>query len=240
MAERNRRRTRSTARWFLDWAKSIALALVVWMFLRTFLVEAFKIPSGSMENTLQVGDFLFVNKLLYGAEVPLVHRWLPAIREPERGEIVVFDAVDDPDMKIVKRLIGIPGDTLEMSGGVLYRNHERVDEPYTTPIDLRRHEDPIKRSQMREWQVEHFAGPIPPRYLPDLHDWGPIVVPPDSLFMMGDNRDDSYDSRYWGFVPRKNVRGTPMLVYYSYHMYSKAKLAAFTTVRWHRLFTVPH
>ncbi len=232
-------RGRGLGRWFLEWLKSIAIALVMWMFLRTFLVEAFRIPSGSMENTLQIGDFLFVNKFLYGAEVPLIHAHLPAVREPERGDIIVFDSVEDPDMKIVKRLIGIPGDTLQMRDGILYRNGERLDEPYATPIDPRRTEDPLMRSRMREWQVRHFAGAVPRHYLPDLHDWGPVVVPTDSLFVMGDNRDGSYDGRYWGFLPRLNVRGTPLLVYYSYDQESYRKLAFLTQVRWHRLFTVP-
>jgi len=240
MATGGTSRGQGLARWFLEWLKSIAIALVVWMFLRTFLVEAFRIPSGSMENTLQIGDFLFVNKFLYGAEVPLIHARLPAVREPERGDIIVFDSVEDPDMKIVKRLIGVPGDTLQMRDGILYRNGERVDEPYTTPIDPRRTEDPMMRARMRDWQVEHFAGAVPRRYSPDIHDWGPVVVPGDSLFVMGDNRDGSYDGRYWGFLPRANVRGTPLLVYYSYDQQSVQPLAFLTQVRWHRLFTVPH
>lgn len=235
-----RSRGRSAGRWLFDWFKSIAIALVVWVFLRTFVVEAFKIPSGSMQNTLQIGDFLFVNKFLYGAEVPLLHTWLPAIREPVHGDIIVFDAIDDPDMKIVKRLIGTPGDTVEMRGGVVYRNAVRLDEPYTTPVDLRRTENPVLRARMREWQVEHFAGPVPPRYVPDMHDWGPVVVPTDSLFVLGDNRDDSLDSRYWGFLPRRNVRGHPMLVYYSFNMMSSFDFAFMREVRWKRVFTVPH
>jgi signal peptidase I len=219
--------------------KSIAVALVVWMFLRTFLVEAFRIPSGSMQQTLQIGDFLFVNKFLYGAEVPLIHKRLPAVREPARGDIVVFDSVEEPDMKIVKRLIGVPGDTLQMIAGRLYRNGVVVDEPYATPIDPRRTEDPLMRARMREWQLPAFAGTPPRAYTPDLHDWGPIVVPRESLFVMGDNRDGSYDGRYWGFLPRLNVRGTPLLVYFSYDAESIQPLAFLTEVRWGRLFTVP-
>src|SRR3989304_1901440 len=107
---------KSFGRWIWDWAKSIAVALVVWFFLRTFLIEAFRIPSGSMENTLLIGDFLFVNKLLYGAEVPLIHKRLPAIREPRRGDILVFDSVEEP-IKVVKRLGGVPGGTPAMGKG---------------------------------------------------------------------------------------------------------------------------
>ncbi len=239
MAEAKASRGRAVTRWFLEWLKSIAVALVVWLFLRTFVVEAFRIPSGSMKNTLQVGDFLFVNKFLYGAEVPLIHKRLPAVREPARGDIIVFDSVEEPDMKIVKRLIGVPGDTLQMRDGILYRNGTRLEEGYTTPIDPRRSEDPLMRARMRQWQVEHFAGPPPGHYSPDLHDWGPIVVPADSLFVMGDNRDGSYDGRYWGFLPRANVRGTPLLVYFSYDGESYDRFPFLTDVRWRRLFTVP-
>jgi signal peptidase I len=231
-------RRASIGRWFLDWFKSIALALVVWMFLRIFVIEAFTIPSGSMKNTLLVGDFLFVNKFLYGAEVPLIHKRLPMVREPRRGDILVFDSIEE-DMKIVKRLIGIPGDTIAMRHGVVYRNGKPLSEPYTISGDPLNGMDAVARMRMRDWQVKHFAGPVPARYAPDLHDWGPVVVPNDSLFVMGDNRDDSYDGRYWGFLPRRNVRGTPLLVYFSYDAESFRKMAFFTEVRWHRLFSVP-
>jgi signal peptidase I len=232
------RRSASVARWFLEWFKSIAIALVVWLFLRTFVVEAFTIPSGSMKNTLLIGDFLFVNKFLYGAEVPFIHKHLPMVREPQRGDILVFDSIEE-DMKIVKRLIGIPGDTIAMRGGVVYRNGVALDEPYAINSDPLVGADVIARVRMRDWQVKHFAGPVPPQYNPDLHDWGPVIVPRDSLFVMGDNRDDSYDGRYWGFLPRINVRGRPLLVYFSYDAESYRRLAFLTTVRWHRLFAVP-
>ena len=110
--------------------KSISVAVVLWLLLRTFLLEAFRIPSPSMENTLLVGDFLFVNKAVYGAEVPLIHTRLPAFREPKRGDILVFDSVEDEGLKVVKRLIGIPGDTLEMRRGEVYRNGRRAEEPW--------------------------------------------------------------------------------------------------------------
>ncbi|HEY4102085.1 MAG TPA: signal peptidase I [Gemmatimonadales bacterium] len=233
------RRGASIARWFLEWLKSIAIALVVWLFLRTFVVEAFTIPSGSMENTLLIGDFLFVNKFLYGAEVPLIHTHLPEVREPERGDILVFDSVEGDGMKIVKRLIGIPGDTIAMRHGTVYRNGAALDEPYAVSSDPMGSADLVARARMRDWQVKHFAGRVPPRYDPDLHDWGPVIVPHDSLFVMGDNRDDSYDGRYWGFLPRANVLGRPLLVYFSYNPESLRKMAFLTRVRWNRLFTVP-
>ncbi|MGE0351883.1 MAG: signal peptidase I [Gemmatimonadales bacterium] len=232
---------RSFNAWLWDWAKSIAIALVVWLFLRTFLIEAFRIPSGSMENTLLVGDFLFVNKLLYGAEVPLTGKHLPAVREPKRGDIVVFDSVEPetPDLKVVKRLIGMPGDTLMMENGDLYLNGVRQIEPYALRTDPQKSEDPVNRAKMRQWQVKYLVNRDPATYQPDVHDWGPIVVPPDSFFMMGDNRDSSYDGRYWGFLPRLNVRGRPLLIYYSYDASSYKPLPFFSAVRWGRLFTTP-
>jgi signal peptidase I len=234
--------SRSFSAWLWDWTKSIAIALVVWMVLRTFIIEAFRIPSSSMENTLLVGDFLFVNKALYGAEVPFTGKHLPAFREPRRGDILVFDSVEPetPGMKIVKRLIGLPGDTLAMEGGDLYRNGKKVDEPYAVRGDPTRSEpDPFQRAKMRNWQVRYLIQRDKSTYQPDLHDWGPIVVPPDSFFMMGDNRDSSYDGRYWGFLPRKNVRGRPLLVYFSYDHDSYKPLPFLSAIRWGRLFSTP-
>ena len=230
---------RGARAWLWEWAKSIAVALVVWFFLRTFLLEAFRIPSGSMENTLLVGDFLFVNKLLYGAEVPLVGKKLPAVREPRRNEILVFDSVEEPGLKVVKRLIGVPGDTLAMENGTLIRNGQRIDEPYAVHANPSLLAEPDQRDHMRAWQSSHLVGRSPEGYHPDLQNWGPIVVPADSFFMMGDNRDSSYDGRYWGFLPRTNVRGTPMFIYYSFNGNSWRPLPFFSDIRWGRIFSVP-
>jgi signal peptidase I len=239
MTARTAAPTKSIVIWLWEWTKSILVALLVWFFLRTFLVEAFRIPSGSMENTLLIGDFLFVNKALYGAEVPIIGTRLPAVREPRRNDILVFDSVEDEGLKVVKRLIGMPGDTLSMENGELFRNGERVNEPYAVHSDLTRSEDPIQRAKMREWQLPHLVKRDAAKYQPDLQDWGPIVVPSDSFFMMGDNRDSSYDGRYWGFLPRKNVRGRPLVVYFSYDPSSWRALPFLTAVRWTRLFTSP-
>jgi signal peptidase I len=152
----------------------------------------------------------------------------------------VFDSVEEEGLKVVKRLIGIPGDTLAMEGGVLYRNGKRVDEPYALHGDPTRSEDPMQRAKMRLWQLPHVVGRDTASYQPDLQDWGPIVVPADSFFMMGDNRDSSYDGRYWGFLPRANVRGRPLVVYFSYDPSSWRSLPFFTAVRWGRIFTTPH
>lgn len=231
---------KSFGKWLWDWAKSIAVALVVWFFLRTFLVEAFRIPSGSMENTLLIGDFLFVNKLLYGAEVPLIHKRLPAVREPRRGEILVFDSVEEEGLKVVKRLIGISGDTLSMKNGQLYRDGKAVNEPWVIRTDPSAQADYAQREKMRNWQSEYLVGGVNRQnYHPDLNNWGPIVVPTGQYFMMGDNRDGSYDGRYWGFLPKSNVRGRPLLVYYSFDGSTYKPLPFFTNIRWGRIFTMP-
>jgi len=230
--------SRSFVAWVWDWAKSIAVALVVWFLLRTFLVEAFRIPSGSMEQTLLIGDFLFVNKALYGAEVPLIRKRLPAFREPRQGEIIVFDSVEE-DIKVVKRLIGVPGDTLAMEAGQLIRNGVRVPEPYVVHEDPLQSTDQLTRQRMRQWQLPHLVASESETYRPDIQDWGPILVPPDSYFVMGDSRDNSHDSRMWGFLPRVNVRGTPMVVYFSYDQTSWRPLPFITEVRWGRLFSTP-
>jgi signal peptidase I len=227
-------------RWLWDWTKSIVIALVVWFLLRSFLVEAFKIPSGSMENTLLVGDFLFVNKMLYGAEVPVIKTRLPAIREPKRGEILVFDSVEQEGLKVVKRLIGMPGDTLAMEKGALYRDGVKVDEPWAIRTDPSAGAAPSDLAKMRRWQLPHFVGRDSQNYAPDPNNWGPIVVPSDSFFMMGDNRDGSYDGRYWGFLPRKNVRGRPLIVYFSYDPDTYRPLPFITNIRWKRLLALPH
>jgi signal peptidase I len=222
-----------------EWSKSILVAIVVWLLLRTFLVEAFRIPSGSMENTLLVGDFLFVNKAVYGAEIPFTGKHLPAVREPVRGDVLVFDSVEEEGLKVVKRLMGMAGDTLQMKAGAVYRNGKLLDEPYVRHDNPTKSESPEYRAKMRDWQIRHLAGDTT-NYDPDLQDWGPIVVPFDSLFMMGDNRDLSYDGRYWGFLPRGNVRGTPLVIYYSYDPDSWKVLRPITAIRWSRLFSHPH
>ncbi|HXG44050.1 MAG TPA: signal peptidase I [Gemmatimonadales bacterium] len=222
-----------------EWAKSLAIAFVAWLFLRTFVIQAFHIPSPSMENTLLVGDVLFVAKPTYGIEVPLLGVRLPGFREPRRGDIVIFDSVEEEGLEVVKRVIGVPGDTLAMKDGQLYRNGEPVAEPYAQRNNPAAPDAPELRLKMASWQRPRLIGPPPERYDPDRNNWGPVVVPPDSLFVMGDNRDDSLDSRFWGFLPRRNVRGSPLLIYYSWDKQSWRPLPFLTAVRWGRLFTVP-
>lgn len=224
--------------WAWGWIKSIAVAVAIWLTLRTFLIEAFRIPSGSMENTLLVGDFLFVTKALYGSEVPFTRIRVPAIREPRVGEVVVFHSVEGP-FNVVKRLLGMPGDTMAMEHGHLVRNGVRLVEPYAIHTDSTRSESPEERRRMRTWQLRHYVGTDPAGYQPDVQDWGPLVVPRDSFMVFGDNRDNSVDSRYWGPVPRRNFRGKPLFIYYSYDASSWRSLPFLTAIRWKRLLNTP-
>jgi signal peptidase I len=228
--------------------KSIVGALAIFLVLRAFLVEAYRIPSGSMIPTLLVGDWLFVNKAIYGAHVPFSRASLPAYREPKRGDVVVFvspyqgdEAAQgrDPTPTLVKRLVGTPGDTMYMRNALLYVNGiaQRQGFGANTPAP-----DPGMANEVNplfDWQKKvglkssrFGAAPAQP-----THDnWGPLVVPPQRLFMMGDSRYNSKDSRYWGFVPRENVRGKPLFVYYSYNADdSDRPLPMLTDIRWSRI-----
>ena len=219
----------------MGWIKSIAAALVLWLLLRTMLVGAFHITSGSMERTLLVGDVLFVNKALYGAEVPLTNKHLPAFRQPRRGDVVVFDSAEEPGLTVVKRIIGVPWDTIEMRDNVVLINGTPLDEPHT--VVTSQPGDPAD-AKMRAWQLRYFIGEDPSHYVPSLKNWGPLAVPPDSFLMMGDNRDFSYDSRYWGFLGRDRIMGKALIVYYSYDKNGLLPLPFFTAVRWRRLLTL--
>ena len=172
-----------------EWIKSLTIAIAIFLVLKTFLIEAFRIPSGSMENTLLIGDFLFVNKALYGAQIPLTGVRLPAFREPRRNDLVIFKSVEEQRLTVVKRLVGMPGDTLAMDDNRLVVNGARAEEPWVIRTDpLTDHEDP----KMRGWQSRHLpADRSPTTYRPTLKNWGPIIVPADSFFVMGDNRDNS-------------------------------------------------
>jgi len=220
-----------------EWIKSLLVAGAIFLVLRTFLVEAFRIPSGSMENTLLIGDFLFVNKALYGAEIPFTGVRLPAFREPARNDLVIFKSVEEQRLTVVKRVVGMPHDTLSMEANRLFVNGQPAQEPFVIQTDpLSDHEDP----KMRGWQIRHLVGDRSPEtYRPTLKNWGPIVVPADSFFVMGDNRDNSYDSRYWGFLGRDRIRGRPLVVYFTYDPDGLLPLPLFTAIRWKRLFTLP-
>ena len=202
-----------SAAWFRDWGRTIFVALLIFFFFRTFLLATFVITSGSMEGTLLVGDFLLVNKTSLGAPIPFTNARIPGYAEPEYGDIIVFRADHSPGLDIVKRTVGLPGDTLRMEGGLLYRNGAAVDEPYVRRNPRQRDEgDP-----RMQWQLPHLT-PNPERgeYEPTRDNWGPLVVPPERYFMLGDNREESLDSRYWGFVERGKMQGRPFFIYFSY------------------------
>ena len=228
--EHEGRLTPGVLRSTLGWIRAGVLALALFLAVRTFGVEAFKIPTASMEGTLLVGDFLLVNKAIYGAHLPGTDFSLPALREPERGDVIVFNPPHDPGRNYVKRLVGVPGDTLEMRDKVLYLNGEPVPEPYARYTDRvgDAHHDSM------DWQ-ENYLVANPRRYVPSRDSWGPIVVPPRRFFVLGDNRDNSEDSRYWSFVHRDAIRGQPWRVYYSFESDGESRFDFFTGVRWGRL-----
>lgn len=227
--------------------KSIAITVAVFLFLRAFFIEAYRIPSGSMVPTLLIGDWLFVNKLRYGPHIPFTKWNLPGYAQPARGDVAVFVSPyqtdmppgDDPTPTLVKRVQGIPGDTLHMRNGMLYLN----GEPRPLPHSADTVGDPHQRSPLFAWQKEHALkssrfGVAPDE--PDLDNWGPIVIPPGHYFMMGDARYDSKDSRYWGLVPRANFRGRTLFVYYSFRSSiasdrTDRPLPAITAIRWNRI-----
>jgi signal peptidase I len=183
--------------------------------------EAFRIPSGAMAPTLMIGDFLYVLKT-------------PAARkEIEIGSVVVFESVEEPGLKVVKRVVGIPGDTLMMAGGTLRRNDQALTEAYVVHQNPTRSEDALQRAKMRAWQVDHTTGIARDSYSPDVQDWGPVVVPPDSFMALGDNRDASYDSRYYGFIPFDRVIGQPRVIYLSLERDTTA--GSERGVRWSRI-----
>jgi signal peptidase I len=226
----------------------IGLLPVIAIFLgtRQLLAEAFRIPSGSMEPTLLVGDWLFVNKLRYGPHIPFTQSSLPGYAAPKRGDVAVFiSPPQDPAIRIspdqvtptlVKRIVGLAGDTLLMRHGQLLLNGVAVGSPNSFALPDAVADQP---QAIFAWQhgIEIANSRFgPPVAAPSLHEWGPVRVPDGTYFMLGDNRDNSVDSRYYGPVPRANLRGTPMFVYYSYDPEQGLDyFRAVTSVRWRRL-----
>lgn len=233
----NRRRTGSKLSFFAHWAKIIVISLALFIVIRAFGVEAFKIASGSMEHTLFEGDFLLINKLVYGAGIPGVGHKLPAIHAPRRGDVVVFTYPVDPSLNYVKRIVGIPGDTVQMREGTLIRNGELVRENYVqhSPDEADQSDEDFR------WQKAYLVGGASiENYRPSRNNWGPLVVPPHDYFVLGDNRDNSSDSRYWGFVADSLVRGQPIVVYYSYAPDTGHRLDWLTRLRWKRFGEIVH
>jgi len=221
----------------------LAAAVILFLVTRTFLVEMFNIPTPSMQRTLLVGDFLVVDKFRYGAQVPFTHWRLPAVRHPERGDVIVFRWPVNPDVNFVKRVVGIPGDTLLMRGGELVRNGAPLRETYVSHLSP----DTDPYADAFNWQQHYLVSSLQasradharaPDYLPSRNNWGPLIVPQGNYFVLGDNRDNSLDSRYWGFVPDSLVRGTPLLVYFSCVPDSASRMSCLTHARWRRFGTI--
>ncbi|MGI9628459.1 MAG: signal peptidase I [Longimicrobiales bacterium] len=197
----------------VEWGKSIFFAGILFLVFRSFLIQTFVITSGSMENTLLVGDFLMVNRAAIGSRIPLTDIRIPGYSTVEQGDILVFDPPHEENLKLVKRLIGMPGDVLEMRDKVLYRNGEAQDEPYVVRTD---YGDQSDGSML--WQREHLVGDMDPaEYRPTRDTWGPIRIPEGSYFMLGDNRDTSLDSRYWGLLDDWRLEGRAVVIYFSYN-----------------------
>jgi signal peptidase I len=182
-----------------EYFESICIAVILALFVRTFVVQAFKIPTGSMENNLLIGDHLLVNKFVYAPSLSSLEKTLLPIDDIERGDILVFKYPEDPERDFIKRTIGLPGETIELRNKAVYVNGRQLDEPYV-----------------------HYLFPAGSAGDADFTDfdvrrnYGPVTVPADMYFMMGDNRDNSQDSRYWGFMPRSYVRGKALFVYFSF------------------------
>jgi len=220
-----------------DWTMTVAAALVLFLTIRTFAVEAFKIPTGSMENNLLIGDHLLVNKFVFAPNATRPERALMPERDIHRGDVVVFKYPDEPERDFIKRVIGLPGETLELRNKKVYVDGKPLDEPYVHFLE------PASTSQ----EVTSFD--VRERY-------GPVKVPTEQYFVMGDNRDNSQDSRYWGFLPRSYIKGKALMIYWSYESgsadYVDSGLGAsiarlfsvvthfFTKTRWERLFRQIH
>jgi signal peptidase I len=214
-----------------EWAKSIGVAVLLFLFLRTFIVQTFVITSGSMEETLLVGDMLLVNRLAIGSRIPGTQIRIPGYSSPQRLDVLVFDPPHEEDLKLIKRLIGMPGDTLEMRSRTLYLNGEALDEPYVVHSDVADETWP-----WMEWQREHLVDSLDPRtYSPTRDTWGPLVVPEEHYFMLGDNREKSLDSRYWGLLEAWRLEGRALFTYYSYDKDSYRPFPALLEVRWGRI-----
>lgn len=198
-----------------DYLEPILIAVLIALFIRAFVVQAFKIPSGSMEPTLLVGDYLIVNKFIYGIRIPYADVKFIQFKKPQRGDIIVFIFPFDPSKDFIKRVIGTEGEKVEIIHNKIYINGRLIDDPWG-----------------------HFEkNGFPRSYLQRIENFGPVVVPKDSLFVLGDNRDNSEDSRFWGFLNVNAVLGKAFIIYFSWD-WNAGNL--FDIVRWLRLGKLIH
>mgnify|MGYP001819615567 FL=1 len=204
---------------FREYAEAIAIAILLALFIRTFVVQAFKIPSGSMLPTLLIGDHLLVNKFIYGIRVPFSGKVLVPLKDPKSGDIIVFKFPKDRTIDYIKRVVGVPGDKIEVKNKKVYRNDKLAEDPFA-----------------------HFTSTtILPGSVSPKDNFGPITVPEGKYFVMGDNRDNSSDSRFWGFVETNDVLGKAMIIYWSWDI-DKPLLSVdrFSSIRWGRLADIIH
>lgn len=196
---------------FRENVEALVIAILLALFIRTFVVQAFKIPSGSMQNTLLIGDYILVNKFIYGVKVPFTDITFIPVKEPKRGDIIVFRFPKDPSKDFIKRVVGVGGDTIKIEDKMVYVNGEKQDPAFAI------HTDP----------ATYPAG------YQQRDNLGPFNVPEGKLFVMGDNRDESNDSRFWGFVDLSAVRGKAFMIYWSWDKQDFG-------VRWDRLGDIIH
>jgi signal peptidase I len=185
---------KSKKKLLLEYVEAIVTALILALVIRAYIVQAFKIPSGSMIPTLLIGDHILVNKFLYGTKIPFTDKKILIIRKPVKGDIIVFKYPENPQKDFIKRVIATEGDIIEERDKIVYVNGNMINEPYAVHYD-------------RYLRV----GGNDPR-----DNFGSLIVPKDKVFVMGDNRDQSYDSRYWGFVDMKEIRGKALIIYWSW------------------------
>ncbi len=201
--------------WYREWSEALIVAVVLALIIRTFLFQAFKIPSGSMLDTLLIGDHLLVNKFIYGTQLPFVDDRMLVLRHPKRGDVIVFEFPGDEDKSyfkrrdFIKRVIGLPGDEIEIRDKHVFVNGELYQIP----------------------QEVHKDSQTVPRMASPRDFTGPIQVPRDKYFVMGDNRDYSFDSRFWGFVPEKKIKGMAFVKYWSWD----AQSDLLHKIRWNRI-----
>jgi signal peptidase I len=229
---------KSTAR---EYFESICIAVILALFIRTFVVQAFKIPTGSMEPNLLIGDHLLVNKFVFGPTATRLEEVSLPIEPIRRQEVIVFKYPEEPERDFIKRVIGLPGETLELRNKKVYINNQPLDEPYVHFLE------PPGDSKPGDADYTDF----------DVRrQYGPVTVPANHYFVMGDNRDNSQDSRYWGFLPREYIKGKALMVYWSYEAdredYQDTGIRDrvggllstithfFTRTRWSRLFHQIH
>ncbi len=202
-----------------EYAEAIIIAVLLALFIRGFVVQAFKIPSGSMKPTLLIGDHILVNKFIYGIKLPIWNKEVLRIGEPKRGDIIVFRYPLDASKDFIKRVIGIPGDTVRVENKKVFVNDKLQDEPY----------------------VQHVSAEILPAQVSPRDNMGPIQVPANSYFVMGDNRDESYDSRFWKFVDITAVKGKAFIIYWSWNSTGHMTLDAQSAyIRWNRIGSLLH